>query len=106
MSDENCDFNTALKEAQEKGFAEADPTFDIEGIDSAHKIAVLTRLAYGTPVEFDDITVSGISGITLEDIECAREFGYRIKRSEEHTSELQSRGNIVCRLLLEKKKER
>ena len=79
MSDENCDFNTALKEAQEKGFAEADPTFDIEGIDSAHKIAVLTRLAYGTPVEFDDITVSGISGITSEDIECAREFGYRIK---------------------------
>jgi homoserine dehydrogenase len=79
MSDENCDFDTALKEAQEKGFAEADPTFDIEGIDSAHKIAVLTRLAYGTPVPFDDITVSGISGITSEDIECAREFGYRIK---------------------------
>jgi homoserine dehydrogenase len=79
MSDENCDFDTALKEAQEKGFAEADPTFDIEGIDSAHKIAVLTRLAYGTPVPFDGITVSGISGITSEDIECAREFGYRIK---------------------------
>lgn len=79
MSDENCDFNTALKEAQEKGFAEADPTFDIEGIDSAHKIAILTRLAYGTPLSFDDITVSGISGITQEDIECARDFGYRIK---------------------------
>ena len=79
MSDENCDFETALKEAQEKGFAEADPTFDIEGIDSAHKIAVLTRLAYGTPVSFDDITVSGISGITSEDIVCAQEFGYRIK---------------------------
>jgi homoserine dehydrogenase len=79
MSDENCDFETALKEAQEKGFAEADPTFDIEGIDSAHKIAVLTRLAYGAPVPFDDITVSGISGITSEDIECAQEFGYRIK---------------------------
>ena len=79
MSDENCDFNTALKEAQEKGFAEADPTFDIQGIDSAHKIAVMTRLAYGTPVTFDDITVTGISGITSEDIECAREFGYRIK---------------------------
>ncbi len=79
MSDEKCDFNTALKEAQEKGFAEADPTFDIEGMDSAHKIAVLTRLAYGTLVPFDDIIVSGISGITSEDIECAREFGYRIK---------------------------
>ncbi len=79
MSDENCDFDTALKEAQEKGFAEADPTFDIEGIDSAHKIAVLTSLAYGTPVSFDEIMVSGISDITTDDIECAREFGYRIK---------------------------
>ena len=79
MSDESCDFNTALKEAQEKGFAEADPTFDIEGVDSAHKIAVLTRLAYGTPVSFDEISVSGISDISSEDIECAREFGCRIK---------------------------
>lgn len=79
MSDENCDFDVALKEAQEKGFAEADPTFDIEGIDSAHKIAVLTRIAYGTPVKFEDIKVSGITNITSEDIECAREFGYRIK---------------------------
>ncbi len=79
MSDENCDFDVALKEAQEKGFAEADPTFDIEGIDSAHKIAVLTRLAYGTPVKFDDINVSGITNITSDDIECAKEFGYRIK---------------------------
>lgn len=79
MSDEQCDFAVALKEAQEKGFAEADPTFDIEGIDSAHKISLLTRLAYGTPVNFDDITVQGISGISIDDIECAREFGYRIK---------------------------
>lgn len=79
MSDENCDFDIALKEAQDNGFAEADPTFDIEGIDSAHKIAVLTRLAYGTPVPFNDITVTGISDINSEDIECAREFGYRIK---------------------------
>jgi homoserine dehydrogenase len=79
MSDEQCDFAVALKEAQEKGFAEADPTFDIEGIDSAHKISLLTRLAYGTPVNFDDITVQGISGISIDDIECAREFGCRIK---------------------------
>ena len=79
MSDEGCDFDVALKEAQQKGFAEADPTFDIEGIDSAHKIAILARLAFGTPVNFDDITVQGISGITSGDIECAREFGYRIK---------------------------
>ncbi len=79
MSDENCDFDVALKEAQEKGFAEADPTFDIEGIDSAHKITVLARLAYGTSVKFEDVSVSGISSITAEDIECAREFGYRVK---------------------------
>jgi len=79
MSDEQYDFDTALKEAQEKGFAEADPTFDIEGIDSAHKIAILTRLAYGTPVNIDDISVEGITRITQEDIQCAREFGYRIK---------------------------
>ena len=79
MSDENCAFDLALKEAQEKGFAEADPTFDIEGIDSAHKIAILSQLAYGTPVNFDDITIQGISGISTDDIECAREFGYRIK---------------------------
>jgi homoserine dehydrogenase len=79
MSDENCDFQTALQEAQEKGYAEADPTFDIEGIDSAHKIAILTRLAYGAPISLDEITVQGITSITTEDIECAREFGYRIK---------------------------
>jgi len=79
MSDEHCSFDLALKEAQEKGFAEADPTFDIEGIDSAHKIAILTRLAYGTPINFDDINIQGISGISSDDIECAREFGYRIK---------------------------
>ncbi len=79
MSDERCDFKQALAEAQAKGYAEADPTFDIEGIDSAHKIAILTRLAYGTPVNFDDITIQGISSITQEDIQCAHEFGYRIK---------------------------
>lgn len=79
MSDGDHDFDTALKEAQEKGYAEADPTFDIEGIDSAHKIAVLTRLAYGTPVNVDDIYVQGISRISPLDIKCAHEFGYRIK---------------------------
>jgi len=79
MSDENCDFQAALQEAQEKGYAEADPTFDIEGIDSAHKIAILTRLAYGTPISLEEITVQGITRVTPEDIDCAREFGYRIK---------------------------
>ena len=79
MTDDHVDFQDALKEAQAKGFAEADPTFDIEGIDSAHKIAVLTRLAYGTPVRFEDIYIQGITSITREDIRCAREFGFRIK---------------------------
>ena len=79
MSDGKHDFETVLKEAQDKGYAEADPTFDIDGIDSAHKIAVLTRLAYGTPVSLDDIYVQGISSISSLDIKCAHEFGYRIK---------------------------
>ncbi len=79
MADGDHDFDTVLKEAQDKGFAEADPTFDIEGIDSAHKIAVLTRLAYGTPVGFEDIYVQGISRISSLDIHCAHEFGYQIK---------------------------
>ena len=79
MKSKGRDFADVLAEAQALGYAESDPTFDIEGIDSAHKIAVLTRLAYGTTVPFDDITVTGISGINSEDIECAREFGYRIK---------------------------
>jgi len=79
MSDGDHDFDSVLKEAQDKGYAEADPTFDIEGIDSAHKIAVLTRLAYGTPVSLDDIYVQGISSISSLDIKCAHEFGYRIK---------------------------
>jgi len=79
MSDGDHDFGAVLKEAQDKGYAEADPTFDIEGIDSAHKIAVLTRLAYGMPVSLEDIYVQGISSISKLDIKCAREFGYRIK---------------------------
>ncbi len=79
MSDGNHAFEEVLKEAQEKGFAEVDPTFDIEGIDSAHKIAVLTRLAYGAPVDLEEIYIQGITHITSEDIKCAHEFGFRIK---------------------------
>lgn len=79
MTDEDLDFELVLKEAQEKGYAEADPTFDIEGIDSAHKIAILSRLAFGTSVNVDDIYVQGISRITPVDIKCAHEFGFRIK---------------------------
>ncbi len=79
MTDNRREFDVALKEAQELGFAEADPTFDIEGIDTAHKAALLTRLAYGTSVNFDEIYIQGITDITLKDIDCAREFGYKIK---------------------------
>jgi homoserine dehydrogenase len=79
MTNEGRKFDEVLKEAQAKGYAEADPTFDIEGIDSAHKLAVLTMLAYGTPVKFDDIYTEGISKITPIDIEFAKELGYKIK---------------------------
>ncbi len=79
MTENRREFDVALKEAQELGFAEADPTFDIEGIDTAHKAALLTRLAYGTSVNFDEIYIQGISDITLRDIDCAKEFGYKIK---------------------------
>ncbi|HEY6010285.1 MAG TPA: homoserine dehydrogenase [Nitrospirota bacterium] len=79
MTNEGRKFDEVLKEAQAKGYAEADPTFDIEGIDSAHKLAVLTMLAYGTPVKFNDIYTEGISKITPIDIEFARDLGYKIK---------------------------
>ena len=79
MTNEGRKFDEVLKEAQAKGYAEADPTFDIEGVDSAHKLAVLTMLAYGTPVKFDDIYTEGISKITPLDIDFAKELGYKIK---------------------------
>ncbi|MDH4162051.1 MAG: homoserine dehydrogenase [Nitrospirota bacterium] len=79
MTNEGRKFDEVLKEAQAKGYAEADPTFDIEGIDSAHKLAVLTMLAFGTPVRFEDIYTEGISKITPIDIEFAKDLGYKIK---------------------------
>src|SRR5512137_1685655 len=79
MTNEGRKFDEVLKEAQAKGYAEADPTFDIEGIDSAHKLAILAMLAFGTPVKFDDIYTEGISKITPLDIEFARDLGYKIK---------------------------
>ena len=72
-------FESALSEAQSNGFAEADPTLDVEGIDTAHKLAILTSLAYGMEINFHDIYIEGISNITPIDIEFARQFGYRIK---------------------------
>jgi homoserine dehydrogenase len=68
-----------LKEAQAHGYAEADPTFDIEGLDSAHKLQILVMLAFRTAVELKDIHTEGITHVTAQDIEYARELGYRIK---------------------------
>jgi homoserine dehydrogenase len=79
MTNEGRKFDEVLKEAQAKGYAEADPTFDIEGVDSAHKLAVLTMLAFGTPVRFEGIYTEGISKITPLDIEFARDLGFKIK---------------------------
>jgi len=72
-------FQDALRDAQEKGFAEADPTFDIDGIDSAHKMAILSSISFGDNVTESDVYTEGIRDITLLDIELAHEFGYAIK---------------------------
>ncbi|MBM4271223.1 MAG: homoserine dehydrogenase [Deltaproteobacteria bacterium] len=79
MSDEGKSFDDVLREAQELGFAEADPTFDIEGIDTAHKLAITLSLAYGKRVKLEDVYREGIAGISQQDIEFAGELGYRIK---------------------------
>jgi len=79
MTNEGIDFQDALRQAQELGYAEADPTLDIEGIDSAHKITILASLAYGIPLSFKKTYCEGITKITAQDIAFAREFGYKIK---------------------------
>lgn len=79
MTEEGADFATVLADAQEKGYAEADPTFDVEGIDTAHKLALLCSLCFGTRVDFKAIYTEGITRITALDIEFAREFGYKFK---------------------------
>ncbi|ADH85589.1 homoserine dehydrogenase [Desulfurivibrio alkaliphilus] len=79
MTDEGLDFNTVLKDAQAHGYAEADPTYDVEGIDTAHKLVILMSMAYGVHLRLDQVSTEGISNIEPVDIEFAREFGYRIK---------------------------
>lgn len=79
MEVDNLPFSVALKEAQEKGYAEADPSFDVEGVDAAHKIAVLANLAFGGFVNFSDIFIEGITNIDLLDIKLGKELGYRLK---------------------------
>lgn len=79
MAEEGLKFEDALSQAQELGYAEQDPTYDIEGIDTAHKLTLMATLAYGTPLYFDDVHKEGITWITPEDIAYAKELGYSIK---------------------------
>ena len=79
MTSDGLDFKTALKEAQAQGYAEADPTFDVEGIDAAHKLVILAALAYGVQFSLDDIHVEGVSRLDPLDIQFADEFGYAVK---------------------------
>ena len=79
MRDKGRDFADVLAEAQALGYAEADPTFDVEGIDAAHKLTILASIAFGVPLQFDKVYTEGISEITRMDVEYAGELGYRIK---------------------------
>jgi homoserine dehydrogenase len=79
MRDKGLSFDTVLKEAQRLGYAEADPTFDIEGVDAAHKITILSALAFGIPMQFDKAYIEGISKLDAIDIKYAEQLGYRIK---------------------------
>ncbi|OGA46428.1 MAG: homoserine dehydrogenase [Betaproteobacteria bacterium RIFCSPLOWO2_12_FULL_62_13] len=79
MRDKGASFKDVLREAQRLGYAEADPTFDIEGIDAAHKLTIMAAIGFGIPMQFSAAYVEGISGLTREDIRYAEELGYRIK---------------------------
>lgn len=79
MRDKGREFSDVLEEAQALGYAEADPTFDVEGIDAAHKLTILASVAYGIPLQFENCYTEGISKVTPEDVEFAEELGYRIK---------------------------
>ena len=79
MREKGLDFGTVLKQAQELGYAEADPTFDIEGVDAAHKLTIMSAIAFGIPVQFDKAYIEGISQLQAVDIRYAEQLGYRIK---------------------------
>ncbi len=79
MTDEGSDFADVLKEAQENGYAEADPTFDIKGIDAAHKLTILSTIASGNKPNFDDLYIEGVDKIEASDIKLAKDLGYKIK---------------------------
>ena len=79
MRDKGLDFGSVLKEAQRLGYAEADPTFDIEGVDAAHKLTLMSAIAFGIPVQFDQAHIEGITALQAADIAYAEQLGYRIK---------------------------
>ncbi len=79
MREKGLPFETVLKEAQRLGYAEADPTFDIEGVDAAHKLTIMSAIAFGIPMQFDKCHIEGISKLQAEDIRYAEQLGYRIK---------------------------
>ncbi|MDQ5909529.1 MAG: homoserine dehydrogenase [Pseudomonadota bacterium] len=100
MRDKGRDFPEVLVEAQALGYAEADPTFDIEGIDAAHKLTILASIAFGIPLQFDQVYIEGISRITREDVAYADEFGYRIKhlgiaRRDQHGVQLRVHPTLI-----------
>ncbi len=100
MRDKGLDFATVLKEAQRLGYAEADPTFDIEGVDAAHKATIMSAIAFGVPVQFDKAHVEGITQLSAIDIKYAEQLGYRIKllgitKRREHGIELRVHPTLV-----------
>jgi homoserine dehydrogenase len=100
MRAKGLDFGVVLKEAQRLGYAEADPTFDIEGVDAAHKATILSAIAFGVPVQFDKAHVEGITALQAADIRYAEQLGYRIKllgiaRRREHGIELRVHPTLI-----------
>ena len=100
MRDKGASFDDVLKEAQRLGYAEADPTFDIEGVDAAHKATIMSAIAFGIPVQFDRAHVEGISSLQAADIRYAEQLGYRIKllgitRRREHGIELRVHPTLI-----------
>ncbi|MDP2004823.1 MAG: homoserine dehydrogenase, partial [Rubrivivax sp.] len=100
MRSKGLDFAVVLKEAQRLGYAEADPTFDIEGVDAAHKATIMSAIAFGVPVQFDKAYVEGITGLQAADIRYAEQLGYRIKllgitRRRDHGIELRVHPTLI-----------
>ena len=100
MRDKGRDFDDVLREAQALGYAEADPTFDVEGIDAAHKLTILASIAFGVPLQFEAAYTEGITRITREDVAYAEELGYRIKhlgltRRTDHGFELRVHPTLI-----------